>query len=49
MELNASQMPRDCLGGEGGGMGGFGIEWYISPHTRADDLIKKIYKTAKLN
>ena len=24
-ELNASQMPRDCPGG----MGGFGIDWYI--------------------
>ena len=27
-ELNASQMPGDCPGG-GGGMGGFGIDWYI--------------------
>ena len=26
-ELNASQMPRDCPGG--GGMGGFGSDWYI--------------------
>ena len=26
-ELNASQMPGDC---PGGGMGGFGIDWYIS-------------------
>ena len=26
-ELNASQMPRDCPGA--GGMGGFGIDWYI--------------------
>ena len=26
-ELNASQMPGDCPGG--GGMGGFGIDWYI--------------------
>ena len=25
-ELNASQMPGDC---PGGGMGGFGIDWYI--------------------
>ena len=25
-ELNASQMPGDCPGG----MGGFGIDWYIS-------------------
>ena len=25
-ELNASQMPGDC---SGGGMGGFGIDWYI--------------------
>ena len=25
-ELNASQMPEDCRGG----MGGFGIDWYIS-------------------
>ena len=28
-ELNASQMPGDCPGG--GGMGGFGIDWYITP------------------
>ena len=28
MEFNASQMPGDCLGG--GGMGGFGIDWYIT-------------------
>ena len=27
-ELNASQMPGDCRGG--GGLGGFGIDWYIS-------------------
>ena len=27
-ELNASPMPGDCPGG--GGMGGFGIDWYIS-------------------
>ena len=27
-ELNASQMPGDCPGG--GGMGGFGIDWYIT-------------------
>ena len=27
-ELNTSQMPRDCLGG-GGGVGSFGIDWYI--------------------
>ena len=26
-ELNASQMPGDC---PGGGMGGFGIDWYIN-------------------
>ena len=26
MELNASQMPGDCPGG----MGGFGIDWYIT-------------------
>ena len=26
-ELNKSQMPGDC---SGGGMGGFGIDWYIS-------------------
>ena len=26
-ELNASQMPGACPGG--GGMGGFGIDWYI--------------------
>ena len=26
-ELNASQMPRDC---PGGGLGSFGIDWYIS-------------------
>ena len=29
MELNASQMPGDCPG-EGGEMGGFGIDWYIN-------------------
>ena len=29
-ELNASQMPGDCLGGGGGEwMGDFGIDWYI--------------------
>ena len=28
-ELNASQMPGDCPAG-GGGMGGFGIDWYIT-------------------
>ena len=28
-ELNASQMPRDYLE-RGGGMGGFGIDWYIT-------------------
>ena len=27
-ELNASQMPGDCPGG--GGVVGFGIDWYIS-------------------
>ena len=27
-ELNASQMPGDFPGG--GGMGGFGIDWYIT-------------------
>ena len=27
-ELNASQMPGDCPGG----MGGFGIDWYIMTH-----------------
>ena len=27
-ELNVSQMPGDCPGG--GGMGGFGIDWYIT-------------------
>ena len=27
-ELSASQMPGDCPGG--GGMGGFGIDWYIT-------------------
>ena len=27
MELNPSQMPGDC---RGGGMGGFGIDWYIT-------------------
>ena len=32
-ELNASQMPGDC---PGGGMGGFGIDWYIT--TRDKDL-----------
>jgi len=26
-ELNTSQMPRDCPGGE---MGSFGIDWYIT-------------------
>ena len=26
-ELNASQMPGDC---PGGGVGGFGIDWYIT-------------------
>ena len=30
MELNASQMPGDC---PGGGMGGFGIDWYIKYHS----------------
>ena len=28
-ELNANQMPGDCPGG-GGGVGGFGIDWYIN-------------------
>jgi len=28
-ELNASQMPGGCPGG-GEGMGGFGIDWYIT-------------------
>ena len=27
-ELNASQMPDDCPGG--GGVGGFGVDWYIT-------------------
>ena len=27
-ELNASQMPAGCPGG--GGVGGFGIDWYIN-------------------
>ena len=31
-ELNASQMPGDCPGR--GGMGGFGIDWYITNRTR---------------
>ena len=29
-ELNASQMPGDCPGG----MGGFGIDWYITHRFR---------------
>ena len=28
-ELNASQMPGIARRGGGGGMGGFGIDWYI--------------------
>ena len=28
-ELNASQMPGDCPVGGGGGVGGYGIDWYI--------------------
>ena len=31
-ELNASQMPGDCPGG----MGGFGIDWYIRKGCHAD-------------
>ena len=33
-ELNVSQMPGDCLGG---GIGGFGIDWYVSCQTKPVD------------
>ena len=36
MELNASQMPGDCPGG----MGGFGIDWYIKDLVNFKDLDK---------
>ena len=39
-ELNTSQMPGDCPGGGGGGMGGFGIDWYIS-----SNLLEKAFVT----
>ena len=34
-ELNASQMPGDCLGG---GIGGFGIDWYITARVNMSSL-----------
>ena len=34
-ELNASQMPGGCPGG----MGGFGIDWYITTHTTDANII----------
>ena len=41
MELNASQIPRGLpAGGWGGGMGGFGIDWYIK-----DKSIKLPFET----
>ena len=36
-ELNASQMPGDC---PGGGMGGFGIDWYITQAEVSVRLLK---------
>ena len=35
-----SQMAGDCLGGGGGGMGGFGIDWYIS--TSSFKMLKQL-------
>ena len=34
-ELNASQMPGNCPGG----MGGFGIDWYITSTERGNGLV----------
>ena len=34
-ELNASQMPGGC---PEGGMGGFGIDWYINSDKNAEDV-----------
>ena len=41
-ELNACQMPGDCPGG--GGMGGFGIDWCITPWRKSssNDLTGQI-------
>ena len=52
-ELNKSQMPGDCPGG----MGGFGIDWYISSMKKRDfyktinsfDKFLYCIKTPKLN
>ena len=42
-ELNASQMPGDCPGG----MGGFGIDWYIT-HTELRDKYSYVFFVAAL-
>ena len=34
-ELNASQMPGDCPGG----MGSFGIDWYIRGVSHSSDIV----------
>ena len=42
-ELNASQMPGDC---PGGGMGGFGIDWYII-YVENQKWCIKVYRCGK--
>ena len=41
-ELNASQMPGDC---PGGGMGGFGIDWYINHLQSHAFIVNKLRAT----
>ena len=38
-ELNACQMPGDC---PGGGMGGFGIDWYIITSELVNQRARKV-------
>ena len=43
-ELNASQMPGDCPGG----MGGFGIDWYITLLNGRDVMLSLWYSDSQL-
>ena len=42
-ELNASQMPGDCPGG----MGGFGIDWYITGNSESDKSLNRFWIALK--
>ena len=46
-ELDVSLMPRDCPG-VGGGMGGFGIDWYITTTTSVVCLLIKFIRFVQM-